>query len=52
MFEYLKSFANVHDLDEKTLFVWLMNYNNGDTTVAKIVTDYVQKLFDKRKSSN
>ena len=50
MFNDLKSFANIQDMDENTLFVWLMNYNNGDCTVAKIVADFIMKLFEKRKS--
>ena len=52
MLNNLKSFADISNMDEKSLFVWVMNYNEGDSTVAKIVTDYVRKLFDERNSLN
>ena len=52
MLNNLKSFADISNMDEKSLFVWVMNYNEGDSTVAKIVTDYVWKLFDERNSLN
>ena len=52
MLDKLKLFTDIQNIDEKHLFVWLMNYNEGDSTVAKIITDYVKEVFDKRKSLN
>ena len=32
MFNKIKTFTDIEHIDDKAIFVWIMNYNNGDST--------------------
>ena len=50
MFDKMRGFTDIELMNEDSLFIWIMNYNDGDSTIAKLVTDFVHNLFEKRKN--
>jgi len=49
-FARLSDISLFSDLSQKNMFKFIMSYNNGDTEIFNIVSEYVQLLNAKRES--